>query len=335
MVDFAPTLALLSLLSLAACIEADAAAGDDVARGGTGFEAVEADLEEEEEPTEALFEGDDVKPDDGELPLSARELELLVTLAGDDERSRATIVDRKTGVVATYRVGDFVDGVQIEAIEAGSVVLRDDSGRERLEIGHTPIVLDGTETFYPDLAEDDDRSGSMADAVQMVSGPGFIVKTPAFAWGTPKSVTALRESLRRYAARFPDAPDVHVGDLSKRGGGPFPPHLSHQSGRDVDIGYVLEGADAHTRRFVPAHRGNLDRERTWGLIEVLWSTGKVAYIFMDYEVQRLLYEYALDEGVSLERLDELFQYPRGSGAMHGKIRDWKGHDDHFHVRLER
>ena len=337
MLEFAPLIPLFSALIFGGCVASEAEARADEARSGTGVEHPGApdpeglDSEPDLDPDESV----DDHSGQGELPSSTRALELLVTLAGDDERSRATIVDRATGVVATYRVGDFVDGVQVESIEAGRVVLRGDEGRERLEIGHTPVVLDGSETFYPDLVEDDDRSGSMADAVQMVSGPGFLVKTPAFAWGTPKTVTALRESMRRYVARYPDAPEVHVGDLSKRGGGPFPPHLSHQSGRDVDIGYVLEGAHAHTRRFVPAHRTNLHRERTWGLLEALFSTNKVAYIFMDYEIQRLLYEHALDAGVSLERLDELFQYPRGSGAMRGKIRDWKGHDDHFHVRLER
>ena len=59
------------------------------------------------------------------------------------------------------------------------------------------------------------------------------------------------------------------------------------------------------------------------------------YIFVDYSVQKLLYEYAKGKGVSEDTLSELFQYPRGKRASRGIIRHWKGHIDHFHVRFRR
>jgi hypothetical protein len=59
------------------------------------------------------------------------------------------------------------------------------------------------------------------------------------------------------------------------------------------------------------------------------------YDFMDYYIQRMLYERAKAGGMRGDELEELFQYPRGKGRARGIIRASKGHDDHFHVRLDR
>jgi murein endopeptidase len=146
-------------------------------------------------------------------------------------------------------------------------------------------------------------------------------------------VHLLREATRLYGRMVRGGPNIHIGDISKREGGPFPPHISHQAGRDVDIGYVLRGQQADNTRFLPAVAGNIDRERTWALLEALMATDGVSYIFMDYDVQKLLYEHARAKGVEPQRLRELFQYPAGRYAWSGKIRHWRGHGDHFHVRF--
>ena len=58
-------------------------------------------------------------------------------------------------------------------------------------------------------------------------------------------------------------------------------------------------------------------------------------MFVDYKLQKLLYEYAESQGASEEFLDEIFQYPRGKRRMYGLIRHWKGHTNHFHVRFRK
>lgn len=267
-------------------------------------------------------------------PITTLSLTLLATEVPDDPAAaRATIRDQDAGTIAHYRVGDPVRKTAIvAAIERGRVILVHDELRERLEIGLEPARIDAHDVFYSDLV-DDTLGDTMQEGVQLDAGPGWMIKTPAYAWGTPRTVHRLREGLRAYARVADGGPDVHVGDLSKAGGGPFPPHLSHQSGRDVDIGYVLRGSDADVPRFLRAHAGNLDRERTWKLIRALLETRAVAWIFIDYEVQAMLYEQARAEGATAEALDTWFQYPAGDRAMHGILRDWRGHDDHFHVRF--
>jgi len=85
--------------------------------------------------------------------------------------------------------------------------------------------------------------------------------------------------------------------------------------------------------FSGANAENIDLERTWVLIEEFIKTGEIRYIFLDYEFQALLYEYAREHGVSKSKLDEYFQYPRGVGRNHGLIRHWRGHRNHIHVRF--
>lgn len=272
-----------------------------------------------------------------DLPSTSAALTLLATLAAEQpELGRATIRDDAAGVIATYRPGDTIaEGVRLTGVTSDAVALEVEGRPERLAFDLDPAAVEAGDVFYPDLAHFDDLPSSMADAVQLAAGPGYVVKRPSLAWGTPRTVQALRQALRDFRRMHPDAPEVHVGDLSKREGGPLPPHVSHQSGRDIDVGYVLEGAMAHRTRFITATRRNLDAQRSFDLLRAFLDTGEVAYVFMNYEQQAMIYEHAQSRGVPASELEEIFQYPRGRGAMHGIVRHWKGHDDHFHVRMRK
>lgn len=183
-------------------------------------------------------------------------------------------------------------------------------------------------------SRDTDR-GVLKGGIQLPDGRHYHVKWKAAAWGTASTVRSIQSAIASYKRRVRGGPKIHVGDLSKRSGGRFPPHISHQHGRDVDIGYVLQGKDADVTRFRTATSRNLDVGRTWRLIKAFIDTDNVTYIFMDYSIQKLLYEHAREHGVSEETLDELFQYPRGRGRSHGIIRHWRGHKNHFHVRFRK
>ncbi|MCA9709440.1 MAG: penicillin-insensitive murein endopeptidase, partial [Myxococcales bacterium] len=240
--------------------------------------------------------------------------------------------DEDSGVIASYRPGDPIrKGVEVLAIEDGVVELSNDGEVEYLSVSEIPVELSADDVFYPDLVADLHLSSDMGDGVLLPPGPDYTIKAEAFAWGTPRTLALLRDAIHGYA-RARDVPRVHIGDISKKGGGPFPPHLSHQDGRDVDIAYVLHDRRA---RFGVASDRTLDRRSTWALLETLIDTRAVAYVFIDYEIQRLLYEHAATVGVDEGVLDRVFQYPYGRRAARGILRHWKGHRDHFHVRFER
>ncbi len=169
--------------------------------------------------------------------------------------------------------------------------------------------------------------------MQLAEDEHVYLKRPHLAWGTAKTIRAIQRAVAQYKGRFRGGPKVHIGDISKRGGGALHPHLSHRLGRDVDVGYVLRGADGHRTRFSGVTRENLDVARTWALVRGFLDTGQVEVIFMDYSLQEQLYEYAQERGVPEDELDELFQYPRGRGRSHGIVRHWKSHQHHFHVRF--
>lgn len=262
-------------------------------------------------------------------------LVLMATMVGEDPaRSRATVQDPERSSITTYAVGDSVrPGVEIIAVQRDAVVLRRGEDEERLDFPDEPVAMTGREVFYPDFVDFDARVNSMDEASQLQPGPGYVIKRPNNAWGTPRTVTAIQTTAKRYLDRGLGGPAVHVGDISQKSGGPFPPHLSHQDGRDVDVGYVLQGDAADVKRFVTATSGRLDVVRSWALLDAFIGTDRVRYIFVDYGLQRPLYEHAKREGVDEDRLAELFQYPRGSAAAKGVIRHWRGHANHFHVRF--
>ena len=161
------------------------------------------------------------------------------------------------------------------------------------------------------------------------------IKRPHLAWGTPKTIRLIERAVSQYRLQFGRAPKVLIGDISKRGGGKLPPHVSHRAGRDVDIGYVRRGRNANNPRFTVVDDRTLDVPRTWELVKAFLETNQVRFIFMDNRIQERLYEYARSQGVPKKTLDELFQYPRGRHRPHGIIRHWRSHRDHFHVRFRK
>jgi len=163
------------------------------------------------------------------------------------------------------------------------------------------------------------------------AGHGWIQKGRN-GFGTNETIQLLRWALGETVTAFPGTAPVYIGDISQEGGGSLLPHRSHQSGRDVDIGYYHVN-DRPLRGFVDATSESLDVEKSWFLLEKLLLTGQVQYVFMDYRVQEWLFLMALNRGWSETDLKKLFQYPRGPRAHTGKIRHAPGHLNHFHVRF--
>ena len=156
---------------------------------------------------------------------------------------------------------------------------------------------------------------------------------PDRAWGQPLAVWRINDVLCSYVSHFPDAAPVLVQDLSKRGGGKLEPHVSHRRGWDVDIGVVRKGRSFD--RFVAASPRTMDVEKTWWLIHTFIKTGDVQYIFLNKRLIRPIYRLARKQGISKERMLELFHYPRRSRWGLGIIRAEPGHKAHFHVRFLR
>jgi LysM repeat protein len=138
--------------------------------------------------------------------------------------------------------------------------------------------------------------------------------------------------------RFPKAHRLAIGDLSDEDGGVLSGHMSHQSGRDIDLGlFYRQVPNGYPEEFVIATEKTFDATTTWVLLEALLGSvgqpGGVEKVFLDYELQGLLYAEARKQGWSKKRLVDVFQYPDGKSAKHGIVRHLAKHDDHLHVRF--
>jgi penicillin-insensitive murein endopeptidase len=126
---------------------------------------------------------------------------------------------------------------------------------------------------------------------------------------------------------------VIVGDLSQPRGGPTPTgHRSHQTGLDADIGYAAPAGvragrlsraardklslvpvvDLKTRETLPAWNPNIVR-----LLAAAASDAAVDRIFVNPVIKKMLCEDS----------------KTAAAPWQTRIRPWRAHHDHFHVRL--
>jgi LysM repeat protein len=171
--------------------------------------------------------------------------------------------------------------------------------------------------------------GGRKVATLLPSSDHVLIKRPRGVDRTPQTIELVQQAVSQYRRAHRGAPKVVIGDISRKGGGRFHPHASHQTGRDIDLGYVVRGS-SHERVGGVSY-ANLDVART--LLQAFIDTRQVVYVFVDYRLQEKLYEHALAQGVPQRELDGLFQYPHGRGRAHGIIRHWPNHRHHFHVRF--
>jgi len=176
-------------------------------------------------------------------------------------------------------------------------------------------------------------NGKLLGGRQIPTGRGYVVRNPKESWGTPKTIALIQRAIHCAHAKSADLPPVVVGDISLQNGGKFGGHRSHQNGLDVDIGYVAKdrSLDGNFFRGTPE---TMDTERSLDVLQCFLDTGQVTHMFIDYDVQKLLYQAAKKRKMSKKDRRELFQFPRGKDAW-ARIRHSKGHKNHFHVRFRK
>lgn len=172
------------------------------------------------------------------------------------------------------------------------------------------------------------RSGVLVNGVQMPKSEKWLLLDPGRAWGTRETVDALSHIITRVHERYPATPQLPIGHISAQRGGHLNPHVSHQSGRDADVGYYYR---APIRAFVSATSDNLDMPRTWALVKSAILETDVEMVLMDSSIQKLLADYAALNGEDPNFIDQAFQI-RGKNAR-APIRHIKGHKNHLHFRF--
>jgi Penicillin-insensitive murein endopeptidase len=182
-------------------------------------------------------------------------------------------------------------------------------------------------------------NGTLKNGVQLHMGHRVYIRRPQRAWGTHSTVEFTKRAIEETLEQHPKAHELLIGDISQHGGGRVTDHHSHQSGRDIDLGLFYKQKPAgYPNVFLPGTDANLDSATMWTLINKLSSTsnkdGGVWAIFLDYDVQGVIYRWAKTHGVSETKLNKVFQYPHGRGANAGIVRHYRNHAHHLHVRFK-
>jgi LysM repeat protein len=178
---------------------------------------------------------------------------------------------------------------------------------------------------------------ALVGAVQLPRDRAYYLRHPKRAWGLPHVVESTRAAVMAVKKKHPRVHRLAIGDISAERGGRLSGHKSHRGGRDVDVGlYFRRSPSSYPQKFVGAKAAPLDHAATWALIEAFYEQSKRAggpvQIFLDFEVQGEIHDWARKHGVSRRVLREVFQYPHGRWVRRGLVRHEPAHDDHLHVR---
>lgn len=182
-------------------------------------------------------------------------------------------------------------------------------------------------------------SGKLERSTRFKAPSRVHVRRPLRMYATKTTIEHTRRAIIETLEQFPKAHTLAMGDFSAQTGGRISEHNSHQSGRDVDLGLFYKKRPAgYPAAFVEADEDTLNSAAMWALISNLAATtkddGGVKMMFLDFDLQGVIYDWALENGVSEKRLNRIFQYPHGRGASAGLVRHEPNHGNHLHVRFQ-
>jgi len=187
------------------------------------------------------------------------------------------------------------------------------------------------------VAKGHPNQGSLENGIQMPDSDLYIRRYPRLMWGNAYLVSNLQRAIAAFRRDIEWEGELVLADISKKKGGPFNPHASHQAGRDIDIWlptlrgvfkskYLTESGDEKWgRRPEPEE---VDWFATFGLIEALADTGAVQEVFLDKTLHPTLRRAGLEMGASEEEVDNIFK-KNGGVVAHSAA-----HIHHIHVRFK-
>ncbi|KAF0114872.1 MAG: penicillin-insensitive murein endopeptidase [Rhodospirillaceae bacterium] len=186
-------------------------------------------------------------------------------------------------------------------------------------------------TSGPARAIGSPAAGCLAGGVALpLEGPGYqVVRTSRKRYfGHLRLILYIRDLGRQIATGALDT--VYVGDLSQPRGGPMSyGHASHQNGLDVDIWLtpgrpLLQPARLREDIDVPS----VVMADGTALVRAVWTSDHARLVHLAArppEVDRIFVHPAIKR--------ELCRMGGGDRSWLRKVRPWRGHSAHFHVRL--
>ncbi len=159
-------------------------------------------------------------------------------------------------------------------------------------------------------------------------GVGFVVSPNRRSlFGTKETIAYVKDCCRRYRWKFAKGPPVNIGDLSAEDGGHLKQHLSHQSGRDVDLGYLTKPPQRRGHFSHAATVKNLDVPKQWFLVQCFLDKEDLQFIFLSRTVFNAMKDY-VQKNPQFRR-----KYLRYFQGYKGVLKPDEEHLTHMHVRF--
>lgn len=184
------------------------------------------------------------------------------------------------------------------------------------------------------------QNGKILNAINFPENDSLYKRrNPQIMWCGSHMAEQLQHAIASFRFTYEFDGEMVVADMSKKNGGLFNPHKSHQAGRDVDIWLPsLKGV------YQPSHiregheRRPTSEEADWfalyGFLQALYETHEVEAVFLAYELHDRVFKAATLMGASDEELDAMIAYPRGAHHRKSLLQHSAGHTHHVHVRFK-
>ncbi len=127
-------------------------------------------------------------------------------------------------------------------------------------------------------------------------------------WGTAKAISCIENVGRLWAG---SGVKLGINDISKKNGGRFSGHSSHQIGLDIDVRYIRKDGINSPLHIVQTPR-DYDSASSKSLIEDFVQSCDVQLVFVD--IDKVGFDVVSESGNTI-------------------LYDAPGHSNHFHVRL--
>jgi LysM repeat protein len=180
--------------------------------------------------------------------------------------------------------------------------------------------------------------GHLRNASRLKSGPGYFIRRPERSYGAEFTIKHVRRAVAHVRKRHAKTHRLAVGDISAKRGGKISMHASHQSGRDIDLGfYFKKQPKGYPQSFADVTASNLNFDASWTLlmsfVDSVGKPGGAEKVFISYETQKVLYKQARKRRISKGKLAGILQYPHGRASKRALVRHEPGHNEHMHVRF--
>lgn len=185
------------------------------------------------------------------------------------------------------------------------------------------------------------NAGWQVRAKRLRNTPHLKVRSSSnpYSYGHPALILMLKRTAKDIAAAEPGSVML-VGDIAREDGGALSGHVSHQSGRDADVGFYVTDKNGKSvttpafHAFGPDGKAKdgsgllFDDWRNWLLVKswILDQRAGISHIFVHARLRTRILEFAARHPKAkpyVQQAAALLKQPERSGP----------HDDHFHVRI--